>query len=162
MSNISKVTYCQNIALVTLRNVPCESRMIGEILTTISQNGVNVDMISQTAPQGQTISIAFTISMDAMGTLLPLINGLKPKYPELSMELSAGMTKVNFYDADMVSTPGVAAQVFTMLSEGSILVTMITTSTVDISILIPAHSEAEALALCRETFGVEPEETPFI
>lgn len=162
MANISSVTYCQNIALVTLRNVPCESRMIGEILTTISQNGVNVDMISQTAPQGETISIAFSISMDAVGQLLPIINSLKPKYPELGMELSAGMTKVNFYDKDMVSTPGVAAQVFTMLSEGNILVTMITTSTVDISILIPAHAEDAALALCREAYGLEPEETPFI
>lgn len=162
MANISSVTYCQNIALVTLRNVPFESRMIGEILTTISENCVNVDMISQTAPQGETISIAFTISMDSMGQLLPVINGLKPKYPELGMEVSAGMTKLNFYDKNMVSTPGVAAQVFTMLSEGNILVNMITTSTVDISILIPAHSEDAALALCREAYGLEPEETPFI
>lgn len=161
MANISTITYCQNIALVTLRNVPCESKFIGEILTAISRGGVNVDMISQTAPQGQTISIAFTISMDAMGAFLPIINGLKPKYPDLSMELSAGMTKVNFYDENMVSTPGVAAQVFSLLAEGNILVTMITTSTVDISILIPAHAEDAALRLCRETYGVEPEETPF-
>jgi aspartokinase len=161
MANISSVTYCQNIALVTLRNVPSESKIIGEILTTISENGVNVDMISQTAPQGHTISIAFTISMDAMGALLPIINSLKPKYPELGMELSAGMTKVNFYDANMVATPGVAAQVFTMLSEGNILVTMITTSTVDISILVPSHDEDAVLELCRKAYGIEPEELPF-
>lgn len=161
MSNISSVTYCQNITLVTLRNVPSESKIIGEILTAISENGVNVDMISQTAPQGETISIAFTISMNAMGKLLPIVNGLKAKYPDLNMELSAGMTKVNFYDANMVATPGVAAQVFTMLAEGNILVTMITTSTVDISILVPAHEEDAALELCRNAYGIEPEELPF-
>lgn len=159
MANISSITYCQNIALVTLRNVPCESSCIAEIFTTISENGVNVDMISQTAPQGQTISMAFTISMDAMGTLMPLINGLKPKYPQLHMEVSAGMTKINFYDKDMVTTPGVAAGVFSMFS--GVLVTMITTSTVDISVLIPQHLEEEALDLCRKTYGVEPEEIPF-
>lgn len=161
MGNISNVTYCRNIALVTLRNVPCESKIIGEILTAISENGINVDMISQTAPLGQTIAIAFTISMDAMGTLMTVVNGFKPRYPELNMELAAGMTKVNFFDSDMVSTPGVAAQVFSMLSEGSIRVTMITTSTVDISILIPEHEEDAALALCRSAYGVEPEELPF-
>ena len=48
-----------------------------------------------------------------------------------------------------------------MLSEGSIRVTMITTSTVDISILIPEHEEDAALALCRSAYGVEPEELPF-
>lgn len=161
MGNISQVTYCRNIALVTLRNVPCESKIIGEILTAISENGINVDMISQTAPLGQTISIAFTISIDAMGALMPVVNGLKPRYPELNMELAAGMTKVNFFDSNMVRTPGVAAQVFSMLSEGNIRVTMITTSTVDISILIPEHEEDAALALCRSAYGVEPEELPF-
>lgn len=159
MGNISKVTYCRNIVSVTLRNVPSESRIIGEILTTIAENGVNVDMISQTAPLGHTVDIAFSISMDAMGALMPVVNGLKPKYPELNLELSAGMTKLNFYDSDMVDTPGVAAQVFSMLS--TVPVTMITTSTVDISILIPAHEEDLALELCRKTYGVEPEELPF-
>lgn len=161
MANISNVTYCRNIALVTLRNVPCESKIIGEILTAIAEHGINVDMISQTAPLGQTISIAFTISIDAMGQLMPVVNSFKPRYPELNMEMAAGMTKVNFFDSDMVSTPGVAAQVFSMLSEGSVRVTMITTSTVDISILIPEHEEDAALALCRSAYGVEPEELPF-
>ncbi len=161
MANIGAITYCQNIALVTLRNVPSESRIISEILTTIAENGINVDMISQTAPQGHAISIAFTISMDAMGQLLPIINGLKPKFPDLSMELSAGMSKLNFYDENMVATPGVAAKVFSVLSERNILVTMITTSAVDISILIPAHAEDTALALCRRVYGVEPIETTF-
>lgn len=161
MANISNVTYCRNIALVTLRNVPCESKIIGEILTSIAEHGINVDMISQTAPLGQTISIAFTISIDAMGQLMPVVNSFKPRYPDLNMEMAAGMTKVNFFDNNMVSTPGVAAQVFSMLSEGNIRVTMITTSTVDISILIPEHEEDAALALCRSAYGVEPEELPF-
>lgn len=161
MGNISKVTYCRNIALVTLRNVPCESKIIGEILTAISESRINVDMISQTAPQGETISIAFTISVDAMGLLMPVVNGFKPKYPELNMEVAAGMTKVNFFDSNMVNTPGVAAQVFSMLSAGNIRVTMITTSTVDISILVPEHEEEDALALCKAAYGVEPDELPF-
>lgn len=161
MSNISSITYCRNVALVTLRNVPCDSGIIAEILTAISGNGVNVDMISQTAPLGETISVAFTISLDAMGQLMPVINGFKPRYPGLNMELAAGMTKLNFYDANMVNTPGVAAQVFAALARGNIRVTMITTSTVDISILIPEHEDEDALALCRSVYGIEPEELPF-
>ena len=158
---MTSITYCQNIALVTLRNVPCESNCISEIFSAISQNGINVDMISQTAPLGKNISIAFTISMDAMGLLMPLINGFKPKYPELSMELSPGMTKINFFDKDMVTTPGVAAGVFTAFSEANLVLTMITTSTVDISVLISAALEDAALEQCRKVYGVEPEESDF-
>ena len=156
---ISSITWCQNIALVTLPEVPCDSRIIGEILTAISENGVNVDMISQTAPQGGNISIAFSISMDAMGTLLPVINGLKPRYPSLKCEISGGMSKLNFYDANMVNTPGVAAGIFTMLAGVQVIV--ITTSTVDISILIREHELDHALELCTESLGIHAEEVPF-
>jgi aspartate kinase len=159
--NISSITYCRNVALVTLRNVPYESSIIAEIFSAISENGINVDMISQTAPLSQSISVAFTIALDSMGQLLPIINSFKPKYPELNMELAPGMTKLNFYDPNMVNTPGVAAHVFATLADGNIPVSMITTSTVDISILIREHEEDAALQLYRDTYGVEPEERPF-
>ena len=159
--NISSISYCHNVVLVTLRNVPFESRIIGEIFTTISEHAINVDMISQTAPLGQTISVAFTVSSEAIGDLMPVINSFKPKYPNLNMELSAGMTKINFYDENMVNTPGVAAHIFTTLSAASVSVTMITTSTVDISLLIPEHQEDTALSLCKQAYHVEPEEVLF-
>lgn len=162
MAIISSVRYCPNVALVTLHNVPCESKIIGEILTAISREGINIDMISQTAPQGGAISVAFTVFMDSLGVLLPILNGLKAKYAHLSVELSTGNTKLNFFDDGMVSTPGVAAQVLSMLADGAITINMITTSTVDISVLIPSHQEDTALELCRTAYGVEPEEIPFI
>ncbi len=161
MHNISNIIYCRNVVLVTLHNVPSDSGIIAEILTTIARSDINVDMISQTAPLGETISVAFTISLESMGKLRPVVNGVKPRYPELHLELAAGMTKLNFYDANMVNTPGVAADVFATLAKRSIRVTMITTSTVDISILIPEHEEDPALSLCREVYGVEPTEVEF-
>lgn len=159
--NISNISYCRNVALVTLRNVPCDSAVIGSLFTAISEGGVNVDMISQTAPRGATIDLAFTIAHDAMGQLLPIVNGFKTRLPNLNLEMAMGMTKLNFYDENMVNTPGVAAHVFTTLSESSVRVTMITTSTVDISLLVQEAEENTALELCRKTYGVEPEELPF-
>ena len=156
---ITKITHCPNIALVTLPEIPSDSRIAAEILTAISDAGVNVDMISQTAPQGSTISLAFSISMDSMALLLPVINSLKPLHPGLKCEI--GMNKINFYDANMVNTPGVAARVFSALAASSVQVVMITTSTVDISILVRDHEIEDALALCAEKFGTEPEEVPF-
>ena len=160
--NISRITYCRGVCLVTLRNVPCDSRALGEIFTSMSESGINVDMISQTAPMGDKISVAFTISINSMVPLMPLIHGLKGKYPALSMELSTGMTKLNFFDEHMVHTPGVAAHVFTMLARENIRVTMITTSELDISLLVQEHEDNAALHLCQEEYGVVPEETEFI
>jgi aspartokinase len=59
----------------------------------------------------------------------------------------------------MVNTPGVAAKVFTLLSQVQVI--MITTSTVDISILVREHELDHALALCAETLGIQAEEVAF-
>ena len=85
--HIATITYCENVALVTLRNVASEGLLIGEIFTAISDHGINVDMISQTAPQGGTISLAFTVSTESVAQLLPILNGFKPAAPELGVEL---------------------------------------------------------------------------
>ena len=159
--NISEISYCRGVTLVTLRNVPFDSAVIGALFTAIAEGGVNVDMISQTAPLGQSISVAFTVAQDALNTLLPVVNGFKAEHPALNLELSPGMTKLNFYDADMVNTPGVAASVFSVLGAEGVSVTMITTSVLDISLLVPEHQEEMALKACASAYGVEPWEASF-
>ena len=154
---ISRIIYCPNITLVTLPAVAHDSKSISQILTAISDHGINVDMIIQSAPQGSDISISFTISSDTMGELLPLLK----LHSELKPEVLNGAAKINFYDEDMVNTPGVAAKVFSVLSQGGIQVYMITTSTLDISILVMEHELETALELCQKAFGVTAEEVSF-
>ncbi|MDD3165698.1 MAG: ACT domain-containing protein [Oscillospiraceae bacterium] len=161
MKSIANVTYCQNITLVTLPAVPHDSQIISKILTAISQNGVNVDMISQTAPQGGNISLAFSVATDSIGSLLPVINSMKPDYPGLRAEIMNGAAKINFYDESMIHTPGVAAHALSIFSNGGIQVYMITTSAIDISILVMEHDLDAALALCCAEFGELPTEVAF-
>jgi aspartate kinase len=61
----------------------------------------------------------------------------------------------------MVNTPGVAAKVFTLLADAGIQVILVTTSEVDISLLISAHSLSDALAVMGEAYGVDPIQTEF-
>ena len=159
--NISSITYCRNIALITLRNVPFESGVIGEIFTAISDNGINVDMISQTAPQGGTIRLSFTISDQSLADALAVLATLRQENPAISPEILPGNSKLAFYDENMVHTPGVAAKVFSLLSEAGIQIMLVTTSEVDISILLSGHDLSDALTVMCENYGVEPVETSF-
>ena len=61
----------------------------------------------------------------------------------------------------MVQTPGVAAKVFTLLSQAGIQVMLITTSEVDISILVSGHNLSDALTVMCENYNVEPVENSF-
>lgn len=158
MSNgITQITYADDITLITLSSLPCDSKAVADVLTAMSDSGVNVDMISQTAPQGGTIRLSFTLSDDALGTALSVLS----KLPAVKPEILPGNCKIALYDANMVNTPGVAARVFTLLADAGIQVILVTTSEVDISILVSAHSLPDALAVMTEAYSVEPKQNEF-
>ena len=156
-NGISKITYAHDITLVTLSALPCDSKAIANVLTAMSNAEVNVDMISQTAPQGGTIRLSFSLSDSALAVL----GKIRGENPEVKPEILPGNCKVALYDANMVNTPGVAAKVFTLLAEAGIQVILVTTSEVDISLLVSEHDLPDALAIMREAYGVEPIQAEF-
>lgn len=158
-SGISKISYCRNISLISLSQAPGDSRIVAELLTALAQAGICIDMISQTAPRGGTISVSFSLSDNALPAALTVLGSVRGKYPGMQSEVLPGNFKIAFYDKEMVHTPGVAARVFSALSGAGVQVMLITTSDVDISLLISAHDLQAALETVCKTFGVEPQET---
>lgn len=158
---IKKITYASDITLITLSSLPCDSRAVASVLTALSDSGVNVDMISQTAPQGGSIRLSFTISDASLADALAVLAKVRQENPAISPEILPGNAKLAFYDPNMVQTPGVAAKVFSLLSQADIQIMLVTTSEVDISILVNGHYLPDALTVMSENYDVEPEESSF-
>lgn len=157
---ITKISYANDITLITLSSLP-SVRSVSQVLSAFAQHGINVDMISQTAPQGGAVRLSFTLSDRDLGDVLTILGQLSGKNQNLSPEILPGNSKIAFYDPDMVNTPGVAAKVFSLLSDANIQIMLITTSDVDISILVSSHDLGDALHTMRDGFQVEPVETEF-
>ena len=151
-NGISKFTYAHDITLVTLSALPCDSKAIANVLTAMSDADVNVDMISQTAPQGGTIRLSFSLSDSALSSALAVLGKIRGENPEVKPEILPGNCKVALYDA---------AKVFTLRAEAGIQVILVTTSEVDISLLVSEHDLPDALAIMREAYGVEPIQAEF-
>ena len=81
-NGISKITYAHDITLVTLSALPCDSKAIANVLTAMSNAEVNVDMISQTAPQGGTIRLSFSLSDSALSSALAVLGKIRGENPE--------------------------------------------------------------------------------
>ncbi|MCC8182002.1 MAG: ACT domain-containing protein [Clostridiales bacterium] len=158
---ITKIAYASDITLITLSSLPSDSRVVAAVLTALSDSGVNVDMISQTAPQGGSIRLSFTISDASLAVALSVLAKLRQENPAISPEILPGNCKLAFHDENMVQTPGVAARLFALLSRADIQIMLITTSEVDISILVSGHNLSDALTLVCENYNVEPVETCF-
>ena len=77
MNGVSKITVTDDVALLTFHNIPNDWKILSQIFTGLADAQVNLDMISQTAPQGHQIDLSFTLRAGQLVEVLGLINRFK-------------------------------------------------------------------------------------
>ena len=141
-----------DITLVTLQNCPSSPSFTSDVFSRIAEAGVNIDMISQAPAHGDLTSLSFTIMDDDLGRILSFISELKISSPVKTI-ISSGNCKINIHDIAMKNTPGVASKAFTAVAEAKTDLRLITTSDVDISILVTPADFQETLELIEKAVG---------
>lgn len=136
MIGIERITVTESVALITLHKSPADIKFIAYVFDLISENEINVDMISQTAPLGGEKSISFTINNDDLSKILGLTAKIRTDYPNVKLIVSDGNAKISLYGENMREMHGIAANAFNLIAKVNADVRLITTSEVDISILI--------------------------
>ena len=119
-SGISKISYQTQVSLVSISQAPSDSKSVAKMLTALSDAEISIDMISQTAPRGSSISVSFSLSDEVLPRALAVLAKERSNQPELQSEVLPGNCKIAFYDANMVGTPGVAARVFSILAAAGV------------------------------------------
>ena len=135
MSSYS-LSYQDNVTLVTLHKIPHQIKVISEVFALVSQKKINVDMISQTAPYMETVSISFSIEESAVSHIIEILSLLKEKAPELKTDIVSNLSKVVIQGEEMKTASGIAAKVFLALNELDTDLISITTSETEISFLV--------------------------
>lgn len=137
MSQHATVTTADGITLITMPDVPADINFVAKIFENIASLGINVDMISLTPPQGPNIDLSFTIGDDDLGKLLAY-NADRRNNGESSIQpvVSSGNCQISVYDPAMETTPGMAAKIFRAAAKASADIRIITTSEVQISLLV--------------------------
>ena len=154
MYGVSRITMQPNIMLVTFPAAEYSARSAAEHLEAFAQNGVVVDMICQSAPRGTRIDLSFTTSEDAFAAVMQVIPKLAPDKQQSPL-ISRGYTKLNLFGEEMVTSCGVAARALGALATENIENALITTSDLDISLLVRSENEDVALSVLRAAFHVD-------
>lgn len=137
MNTVPTITTCDEITLITLQNCPSDLTFVADVFQKIAEFGVNVDMISLAPTHGAFTSISFTISDNDLGKILVFTSDLHENL-NIKTIVSSGNCKISVYDQSMKNTPGVAAKVFAAAAKSEADIRIITTSEVDISLLVTA------------------------
>lgn len=135
-SAISKIEITNDVALVIINNIPNNMKVLKGIFNVLAVNEMNIDMISQTAPFRDTISVSFTLPQEDLEKIVFVSAQLKKLNDNILTEVNGNNTKIVFSGEEMKYQFGVAASVFDEFSDNDIPIKLITTSETEISCLI--------------------------
>ncbi|HOQ07989.1 MAG TPA: ACT domain-containing protein [Clostridiales bacterium] len=153
-SPVSNVTVTYNVALVTIHSLHCDTRLLADIFSAVAQKGINIDMISQSPPYRDSITISFSLPADRLVDALSVLNSFKAAGKDLRVEVDADNTKLQVYGEGMRNMPGVAARIFSILADEGIEIKLVTTSETDISYLIYEKDVDRARNAISKEYGL--------
>lgn len=148
-----KITMESDITLIVLQNCPPELSFVSDVFQRIGQLGVDVDMISLAPSQGSNTSVSFTISDLDLDKILSFTSELRDTI-KVKAIVSSGNCKISVYDPNMVNAPGLAARAFSAAATAGADIRIITTSEVDISMLVTAADYPETMKALQDEFKI--------
>ncbi len=147
---ISGVAHDRSEGKVTVRGVPDKPGVASRVFTVLAEAMVNVDMIVQNVSADGTTDMTFTIPLTDAKIARDVLEPLISEVGAAGLEVDEKIGKVSLVGAGMKTNPGVAARMFTALSDAGVNIDMISTSTIRVSVVVnEADVEAAVNAVHR-------------
>ncbi|WP_330389931.1 aspartate kinase [Tepidibacter formicigenes] len=151
---ITGLTTSDDVLMITINNVLYSCKNIALIFEKLSENNINVDMISQTAPHDGYVNVSFTTSKEDMYAVDDIIEELKNEMKDIEISKESNITKLSVVGIGMMNQSGVAARVFKIFSENGIEFKQVTTSEISISYAINVMDKQKAIISIAKEFDL--------
>lgn len=142
-------------AKLSIIGVPDQPGVAASIFKKLADSAINVDMIIQSTEQDGTNTITFTVGRDDFGIAKEVSQGLVSQLGAEKIDEDSHIAKVSIVGVGMISKPGVAAKMFSVLGENGINIQLITTSEIKVSCAIDEKDGARAVQLLHDAFELE-------
>jgi len=152
---VKGIAFDKNQARINVRGVSDKPGIAYQILGSIADANIEVDMIIQNVGAQGTTDFSFTVPRGDYKPTLDLMNGLKADLGAAEVNGDDTVCKVSIVGVGMRSHAGVAAQMFRALAEEGINIQMISTSEIKVSVLIDEKYMELATRVLHKTFGLE-------
>jgi len=137
MYGISRISVVDSVSLITFHRYTGDFHDCASIFDAVASAGINIDMISRSAPQSGTTDLSFSAPDSDFPKIMDIIADENKGSSHIRPMVSTNNCKISLYGEEMRTTPGVAAHVFATIASTGADVMLVTTSEVDISLLIP-------------------------
>ncbi|MCA6080050.1 MAG: aspartate kinase [Endomicrobium sp.] len=151
---VSGIAFDRNQVKFTIIDLPDLPGVAAKIFGGLAKIGVNVDMIVQSAAVDKKNDISFTISRQDMKKTQMELDKTVSEFDGASVICDEHIAKISIIGIGMKSNPGVAAQMFEILSKKGINIEMISTSEIKISCIIDEVDVIKAVDELHKDFGL--------
>lgn len=152
---VQGIAFDKNQARINVRGVPDKPGIAYQILGSVADANIEVDMIIQNVGTEGTTDFSFTVPRGDYKQTLDIMNGLKDSLGATEVDGDTNVCKVSIVGVGMRSHAGVAATMFRTLAEESINIQMITTSEIKVSVLLDEKYMELATRILHKAFELD-------
>lgn len=149
---ITGVAHDTSEAKVTVHGVPDQPGVAARLFGALAAVDIDVDMIVQNVSTAGHTDISFTVPKEVLDKAKAAAEEVSPGLAAQGVDVNPSIAKVSLVGAGMRNHPGVAADMFKVLAEHDINISMISTSTVRISCIIEASRCDEAVRALHDHY----------
>ena len=149
---VKGVTKNENVAVISLLEVPDVPGMSFNVFSLMAQNNINVGIILQASGRGNNKDLIFTVPLEDVHTATAILQENLQRFGATRVLVDTDVAKVSIVGAGVQSHPGVAAKMFERLYECNINIRMIATSEIKISVIIAKQDADRAVAAVHDAF----------
>ena len=149
---VSGVTHNDKEVKFTLFGVPDQPGIAGTVFGSLSEIGINVDMIVQNVSKESITDISFTAPSEQQKDVEDALKNISKQLDAKGYDVDENIARISIIGAGMKSESGVASKMFQILGENSINISMISTSPIRVSCVIDNKDINTALEALHKEF----------
>lgn len=142
---------CESL-MITLNRVPFNAHIMTRLLDDLAAAGINVSVISRTAPVGDTYDVSLIVPERHLAQIRDIANALGDDFEEVGITVNKNITRLNLHGIGMRTQSGVAAKYLRVFAENDIQVLMITTSEIAMSCVVLNDDVKRAVTAIQSAF----------
>ncbi|MBP1155115.1 MULTISPECIES: aspartate kinase [unclassified Paenibacillus] len=156
------IAYDKNVARISILGVEEKPGQLAQVFTALAKEQIDVDIIVQSGVLSGLADFSFTVSSSDVDKALQVIEGIRTLVGFREVTSETNLVKVSIVGAGMVSTPGVAAKMFEVISELGISILLVSTSEIKTSCVIENGRLNEVVQALHTAYGLDTDQTVFV
>ncbi|MFD2611864.1 aspartate kinase [Paenibacillus gansuensis] len=156
------IAFDKNVARISILGVPDVPGQLAKVFTSLAEHSIDVDIIVQSGVMNGQADFSFTVSLSDGDRALHTIRGIQSAIGFREATFEDNLVKVSIVGAGMVSTPGVAAKMFEVISRRGVSIKLVSTSEIKTSCVVENHLLHEIVADLHTAYGLDTNEQAFV